>query len=77
MIWYFALPDGLPLEKLLGAVGPPLVGGDSSCEGWCKRYPPRGRGRSKVRVARRGRAAMADASAGGDVAIGADLERLS
>lgn len=68
MIWYFALPDALPLEKLLGAVGQ---------EGWCKRYPPRGRGRSKVRVAQQEWAAVANALAGGEVANEADLEHLN
>ena len=68
MVWYFALPDALPLEKLLGAVGE---------EGWCKRYPPRGRGRSKVRIAQQEWAAVIDATADGKVAGGEDLGRLN
>ena len=67
MVWYFALPDALPLEKLLGVVGE---------EEWCKRYPPRGRGRSKVRVAQREWANVIDAMAAGKVADKEDLGRL-
>ena len=68
MVWYFALPDALPLEKLLGAVG----------EGeWCKQYPPRGRGRSKVRVAQREWASVISAMAGGKDAGEEELGRLS
>ena len=68
MVWYFAHPDALPLEKLLGAMGE---------EEWCKRYPPRGRGRSKMRVAQREWANVIDAMAAGKVAGEEDLGRLN
>ena len=68
MIWYYSLPDALPLEKLLGTVGE---------EGWCKQYPPRGRGRSKVRVAQREWASVISAMAGGEDAGEKELGHLS
>ena len=68
MIWYYSLPDALPLEKLLGTVGE---------EGRCKQYPPRGRGRSKVRVAQREWANVIDAMAAGKVAGEEGLGRLN
>ena len=68
MVWYFVLPDALPLEKLLGAVGE---------GGWCKQYPPRGRGRSKVKVAQREWASVIDAMAAGKVAGEEELGRLN
>ena len=68
MIWYYSLPDALPLEKLLGTVGE---------EEWCRQYPPRGRGRSKVRVAQREWASVISAMAGGEDAGEKELGHLS
>ena len=68
MIWYYSLPDALPLEKLLVAVGE---------GGLCKQYPPRGRGRSKVKVAQREWASVIDAMAAGKVAGEEELGRLN